>query len=500
MGFFGNLRDAFRGASYIGSALSGGAPDFMGVTGADGKITYYREQNHRDAYYSNAYRACALAKARPLASLPIHVYERMDGSRIESERTVAVSLSRLLRTKWNPFVTAQEGYRWLDMTKDALGNAFARVEWTDGVPTAIWPMAGVPEVEITDNGDPLFRYCGDKFTDAGVYLQREVIWVKSPVLDDDCLMGVSLAELAARELGLSIDLEDFYDRLIRNGNHFPRWLETDQALDENSFNRLKQQVSDGEGIVSAGKMRIFDRGLTVRTTNQSIADMSLIEQERWILQQVCRTLSVPPQEVFDLSNSTYSNIEQGAQNFANKTLVPECAEIERALSCVLWSAGLHDCYVQFDMNGLLRGNYRDRMDGYRIGIFSSILSPNDARAKEDMPPYEGGDKFFRSTAYAYVDPETGDMEYPEHLSGGSEQGGSGEGSPVYRNDAEGALGSIHDDMERRIRERIAEGGDTRKTRDFAAKVLSPYATACTCARIEYDMQTDIERMFCDEGH
>lgn len=487
MGIIGKIRGALFGA-----------PSFMVYT--DGERTVRAERKRAvDAYYSNAYRACALAKARPLASLPVHVYERKDGVRAESDRRSARALSKLLRTRWNPLTTAQEGFRWLDMTKDLRGNAFARVEWRDGVPSAIWPMSGAPEVELTEDGAPLFRYAGDKFTPSGVYLQREIVWVKSPVLDDDGLFGVSLAELAAKELGLSIDIEEFYSRVINNGSHFPRWLESDSKLNADTIEQIKSQVSDGQGVVSAGKMRIFDQGLHVKTDSSSMVDMSLVEQEKWVLQQTCRTLSVPPQEVFDLSHSTYSNIEQGALNFANKTLVPECAEIERALSSVLWSVGLSDCYVQFDMNGLLRGNYRDRMEGYRIGIYSQFLCPNDVRAKEDMPPYEGGDKFLRPLSYAVVDPETGEAEYPRATGGGTGQGGSGEGAAPDGAPSE-ALEAIHKDMRNRVRARLSETGDTEKFREFATRVLAPYANACTIARVEYDIEKDIEELVSDEGH
>lgn len=494
MGFFDGLKSLIAG----GAMPSG--DDFHEYDDGGGRPATVK-RNDQTEYYSNAYRACALAKARPLASLPIHVYERVDGSRVESGKRFAKAYSDILRKQWNPFMSAQEGYRWLDMTKDAKGNAFARLEMREGMPVAIWPMSGVPRLEIAPGGKAVFTYGGDRFTKPGRYLEEEVIWVKSPIVDPDTMMGVSLAELAARELGLSIDLEEFYARLLSNGNHFPRWLETDQKLDENSYNRLKKQVSDGEGILSAGKMRIFDAGLTVKSANLTMADMSLVEQEKWILQQTCRTLSVPPQEVFDLSNATYSNIEQGALNFANKTLVPECAEIERALSKVLWCAGLDDCYVQFDMNGLLRGNYRDRMEGYRIGIYAGIMCQNEVRAKEELPPYEGGEKFMRPTAYAVVDPETGEVTYPASAAKSAEQGASGEGTPSQDGaDAAGALDAVHADMRARIRDRLQEGGDTPKFRDFATRVLKPYAQACTLARIPYDIQADIEEIVSNEGH
>lgn len=471
--------------------------DWVEYSLPDGKVV--RRDLHggsREEYFSNAYRACALAKARPLASLPVHVYERVDGARRESGKRVAKALSSLLRTRWNPFVSATEGIRWLDMTKDAKGNAFVRVEWSGGKPVALWPMSSMPGVGVDSRtGKPVFEYQGDKFTPSGKYLSHEVVWVKSPVLDSDCLYGRSLAELAARELNMSIDLEEFYSEILNGGDNFPGWLGTDQKLNDQDVKRLQSDLAGGRGVLGAGKIRIFDKGLTYHSVGGSMVDMSLIEQEKWILQQTCRTLSVPPQEVFDLSNATYSNIEQGALNFANKTLVPEAAEIERAFSSVLWECGLTDCYVQFDMNGLLRGNYRDRMEGYRIGVYSGFLSRNEVRAKEDMAPYEGGDDFLLPTSYVSVDAGTGEVTQLADSGAADGAGFAGERDPTDPGgDSTGALDAIHEDMAARVRARFDEDGDTEKFREFASRVLTPYANACLIARIDYDMQSDIERI------
>ena len=452
------------------------------------------------AYFSNAFRACLLAKSRPVSALPIDVYVRDGGVRRKATDRFSRALSALLRHRWNPYLTASEGVRWAMMTKDTLGNAFIRVQYgRDGRPEALWPMSGAPDVQKGPHG-PVYDYPGDTMTPAGRYLSHEVIWIKSPIIDSDGVKGVSLADLAARELGLSIDLEEFYRRLIDNGNHFPGWLETDKGLKPEDVQKLQMQLADHKGVVHAGTVRIFDNGLTYHQTPLTMADMSLVEQERWILQQTCRTLSVPPQEVFELSNATYSNIEQGALNFATKTLSYECSCLERALSDPLWAIGREDHYVQFDMNGLLRGDYKSRMEGYRTAVMAGISSPDECRAKEDEPPYEGGSYFLRPAAYILIDPETGREVETSRSSKASQPqpGSSGEGvEPTVGNPngrpPEDVLAPVYAEMERRVRERLAEG-DNEKNRAFAARVLAPYAEACAECGIEYDIDRDIERM------
>ena len=256
--------------------------------------------------------------------------------------------------------------------------------------------------------------------------------------------------------------------------------------------------------MAAGETRIFDNGMHVKQAGLTIADMSLVEQETWILQQTCRTLSVPPQEVFDLSNSTYSNIEQGALNFANKTLVPECKLLEQAFTGILRAVGNMDDYIQFDMNGLMRGDYKNRMDGYRIGLYAKFLNPNEVRAFEDLPPYEGGEMFLQPVSYSLVDPETGEIVQAGHeaptATTAPEPGGAGEGTvqttgePVGNPEGANPLSPIYSDMEARVLARFREKGDTQATRDFATRVLEPYANACILASELYDITEDIDRI------
>lgn len=479
----------YQQTSDSGGYVPGGF-DFIKVVNSDGVVTNEVDLRdaHHNAYYSNAFRACELAKSRPLAALPVHVYRRCGGVREVPSYRFCKRYEQLLRTKWNPFMTASEGTRWAMVTKDVKGNAFLRLEVdSSGMPVAIWPMAHRPTVEKR-NGKPVFRYGGDNFTPAGNYLESEIIWLKSPILDGDCLYGVSLAQLAARELGLSIDLEEFYARTIGGEGMFPGWLETPNKLNPQDFEQLKGQLEDGGGIVRAGKLRIFDKGLTYHANQQSMADMSLVEQEKWILQQTCRTLSVPPQEVYDLSHATYSNVEQGALDFANKSLMPECDTFETAFSAPLWAAGYTDCYVQKDMNGLLRGSYRERMEGYRTAINAGFMCPNDARAKEDEQPYTGGEVFFRQSSMVPVNPDTGEEMAERHKGGGTESGAAEQKTSPE------ALAVIHKDMRDRIRDRLADQGDSPKLRAFAEKVLRPIAAAYEINGIEYDMENDIEEI------
>jgi len=47
-------------------------------------------------------------------------------------------------------------------------------------------------------------------------------------------------------------------------------------------------------------------------------------------------------------------------------------------------------YVEFNLDGLLRGDFSTRMSGYATGIQNAILTPNEARAQENRPDKDLG--------------------------------------------------------------------------------------------------------------
>ena len=48
-------------------------------------------------------------------------------------------------------------------------------------------------------------------------------------------------------------------------------------------------------------------------------------------------------------------------------------------------------YIKFNVNGLLRGNIKDRSDYYKTAITNGWMSINEVREKEDLNKVSSGD-------------------------------------------------------------------------------------------------------------
>ena len=99
----------------------------------------------------------------------------------------------------------------------------------------------------------------------------------------------------------------------------------------------------------------------------------------------------------DLEKSSFSNIEQQSLEFVMYTLDPWVVRWEQAMQRALLSEGENRQYfVKFNVDGLLRGDYQSRMNGYAVGRQNGWLSSNDIRELENLnriSTEEGGDLY-----------------------------------------------------------------------------------------------------------
>ena len=99
----------------------------------------------------------------------------------------------------------------------------------------------------------------------------------------------------------------------------------------------------------------------------------------------------------DLEKSSFSNIEQQSLEFVKYTLDPWVIRWEQALMRSLFTPTEKQQYfIKLNVDGLLRGDYQSRMNGYATGRQNGWLSANDIRELEDLNPIpaeEGGDLY-----------------------------------------------------------------------------------------------------------
>lgn len=140
--------------------------------------------------------------------------------------------------------------------------------------------------------------------------------------------------------------------------------------------------------------------------------------------------------------------------FVKYTLDPWVARWEQAIVRSLLSTDEKTQYfVKFNVDGLLRGDYQSRMNGYAIGRQNGWMSANDIRELENLdriPEEEGGDlylingnmtKLKDAGIFAGKESEPNEevleVEEPEGFESGDTDGNGGENTVPKRHHRRG---------------------------------------------------------------
>ena len=144
------------------------------------------------------------------------------------------------------------------------------------------------------------------------------------------------------------------------------------------------------GPGNAGEPAVLDQSMDVHVIGTPNKDSQYIEARQFGVLEVARAFGVPPHLLFELSRATFSNIEQQSLEFIIYNMGPHYERFAAAATHYFAEPG-H--YFEFLPEALLKGDIKSRFEAYGIAIDKGILSPNEARRRENQPNREGGDKY-----------------------------------------------------------------------------------------------------------
>jgi len=435
--------------------------------------------------------ACLVVRAETFASLPLHILTA-GGAKAETPAPNHWA-QRLLAEQPNDLMNAGEFWRWKQLAEDVAGNAYAHIiRGPGGRPTAIWPLMAQPPVLNLAGGRAFYRYVGDDITPPDDYSVDTILHFKGPILRTP-FVGASLIDLASEAIGVAIGSEQFFARLLGNGTHFPGYLEKEDALSAEDMTALQAQLKGFAGLLGTGTVRIFDRGLKYKQNDMSMQDAQLTEQERLQLQKICSIFRVPLAMAGDLEHGTYTNSEQQDLWFAKHTITPMCVNTERVLSFRLLEKGVR---AKFNLDGLLRGDYKTRSEGDATLVRAGILNRDEARSHYNLNPAPGLDKFLCDLNLGIVEDDgtvssPGTPEPPEPPPTPPEQPQAPPAPAAF------TLEPLMRDALACIRRRYASDQAKDRTREetvaFAVAKLAPLAEAFALAGVSFDAEAFARR-------
>ncbi len=391
----GILSGLFRTRDGPKNATSGSAYSFFMGSSAAGKSV-----NERSAMQMTAVYACVRILSESIAGLPLHMYRyEEDGSKTKA---VEHPLYHLLHDEPNPEMTSFIFRETLMSHLLLWGNAYAQIIRNGkGDIIALYPlMPNRMKVERDTKGQLYYEYQTmkeDAPTMKGAVYQldpSEVLHV--PGLGFDGLVGYSPIAMAKNAIGLAIAAEEYGSKFYANGAAPSGVLEHPNVLKDPAKVRDSWNAAFG-GSSNAHRVAVLEEGMKYTPISISPNEAQFLETRKFQIDEIARIFRVPPHMVGDLEKSSFSNIEQQSLEFVKYTLNPWVCRWEQALQRALLSDDEKGKYFfRFNVEGLLRGDYQSRMQGYATARQNGWMSANDIRELENIdriPAELGGDLY-----------------------------------------------------------------------------------------------------------
>lgn len=319
--------------------------------------------------------------AETIAALPVHTYRDVAG--VRSQRTDPSWLKK-------PDVE-QPWFGLLEFVMMSLlhkGNAYGfklRDPFTERV-TGIRELHP-DRITVGQAPDGTKRFVIDHTE--RLYTTRDILHI--PGLAYNGRVGLNPIAVSADVLGGVAAADDYSQRFFGSGTHVGGLISMPQQLTGTQAAELRDEWDAfHQGILNAHRTAVLSMGATYTRLGLNAADTQLIESRQYGVSEIARLLRLPPHKLYDLTRSTNNNIEHQSIEAITDGIQPWVERIEAWVNFDpdLLPAGN---FIEFSLEGRLRGDTQTRYGSYSSAVGAPWMTPNEARAYENLPPVDGGD-------------------------------------------------------------------------------------------------------------
>lgn len=338
--------------------------------------------------------SCIRIISETCASLPLCVYERVPNGRKEVD---GHWLSQLLEEP-NKAMTGQEYREALVASIAGWGNGYTQVgRDSSGQPKQLWPLRpeGM-EIDKTDRFSVSYKYrpTGDQGEALPLKSGETLMHVKG--FGTDGIVGLSPLGIGREALGLAVSAEDYAGSFYANGGKPSGVLMLDRILTPDQRNKINKEFGGIASTTARDGNRLWVLEAAMKYQSISIApeDAQMILTRQFQIGEIARLFRVPLFLLMEMEKSTSwgSGLEQQNLAFLAYTLRPYLRRIESSINrWLLTPAERKKYYVEHNVEGLLRTDSAARASFLSTMVQNGLMTRNEARAKENLPPMPGGD-------------------------------------------------------------------------------------------------------------
>lgn len=418
--------------------------DMLGMTITDSGMLV----NENTALQQPTVLACVRVRSL-LGSLPLNVYQRSPHGRREAKEH---RLYSVLHDAPNEQMTSTAWREGSEAQRQLWGNTYAEIQRDKaGRVVAIWPLPSDRTRPDRTNG--VLRYITTATPNGG---EREIAAkdiLHVPGLAFDGLTGISPVQLIKQTIGRAMAMERFGAQFFGNGvRPSGAFVYSGGTLGKEARANLQQSLQSSASGANALRPLLLEGGMDWKPMSVPPDEAQFTEAMKDIVAEIARGFGVPLHLIQELSRATNNNIEQQALEFVMYGLRPDAIKYEQEFNRKLFAGT--DYFCEHSMEGLLRGDFKTRMEGWAAQFATGSITPNMIAQSEgwnEIPDQEGGNLRFVPLNMVTLQGAKKNLDEPPDPKPAK---GEGDGTPEDPSDGDAGGGTPDDPNADLRRERV----------------------------------------------
>ncbi|MBR1230217.1 phage portal protein [Bradyrhizobium sp. AUGA SZCCT0176] len=338
--------------------------------------------------------ACIGLNEDTIATIPLDLFERK--SEDERERAVGHPLHSLMHDQPNSWQSSAEFRAMMEGFRETHGNAYARIiAGKSGFPVSLEPRHPREWHPYLTPAGVAYRWTPPDSTPRTL-LQHEVLHLRdTPAENFNLAKGQSRVTRHKETIGRALATGKYLSLFFKNNATPKIGIEVPGELTTPQVEAIRQQFIDTHGGNNLGKPVVQHSGMKINAFGANNEESQVVPIYEQATAQIARIWDVPLHLIGEMSKSTSwgTGIEQQSIGFVQYYMRAKFVAWEQALNLSLMSADTRKrFYFEFNIDALLRGDFKTRMEGYALMIQWGLATPNEIRRLMNMTPVEGGNE------------------------------------------------------------------------------------------------------------
>lgn len=320
--------------------------------------------------------------SRTLATLPLHAYRDGKGGAKKLGGKIGGVVHDAPNAGMDSFKFRQ--YFWQQVFTGGRGMAY--IERTPGGVESLWPMDPT-KTTIKRVGLTITYEIG-----GNVYDAADVIDVPF-MLKADGYSHYGPITQAAKAIQLSLAMNDYASNFFAGGGVPPLAMSGPLPAGADAMKRAQADIARAIKAAKDSDTPIFPMppGYELKPVGFDPEKGQMTDARRFQIEEIARAYQIPPVFLQDLTHGTFSNTEQQGAILVKHLIGQWAKALEGEMTLKLFGRGNTTRYVEHNLDGLMRGDFSARMEGFSKAIQNALLTPNEARAMENRPSLPKGD-------------------------------------------------------------------------------------------------------------